>query len=361
MRALVLRGSEQLEVTDVPKLPAGPGQVQIRVRACGICGSDVRYYFGENPWAKQTLGQAIPNPPNIILGHEFMGVVEEAYAPEDRSLIGRRVAVNTFTTCGECEYCRAGRENLCAKTRHYGHGQGWPKMDYYPGGMAEFVAVPRSQVYELPDSLTDHEATFLDPLIASLHAVDVGAPKCLDRVAVFGAGPIGNLIAQIAKAFGAVETFICDVADENVSAARKVGIDHAVNVSEHSTRFRETVQAATKGGGVELAFDTVGTEESVAQSLRILKKGGVLVLLATKESGARFPWLLLSGERTIRTSANARYADFPRALELLARKRVQVLPLISHRFPLSRAVEAFDVACHKNRSGAIKVVLECQS
>ena len=361
MRALVLRAPEQLEVTDVPKPLPGAGQVLIRVTACGICGSDVRYFFGENPWAKQTLGQTIPNPPNIILGHEFMGVVEDAYAPGDRSLIGRRVGVNTFITCGECPYCRAGKENLCAKTRHYGHGQGWPKMEFYPGGMAEFCAVPRSQVYELPDSLTDHEATFLDPIIASLHAVDVGAPKCLDKVAVSGAGPIGNLIAQIAKAFGAVETFICDIADENVAAARKVGVDHAVNVSRNANRFREAVQTAAQGEGVELAYDTVGTQESIAQSLGILKKGGVLVLMATKDDEVRFPGLLLTGERAIRTSANARYADFPRAMELVARKRVRVLPLISHRFPLSRAVEAFDVACHKSRSGAIKVILECQS
>jgi 2-desacetyl-2-hydroxyethyl bacteriochlorophyllide A dehydrogenase len=234
-------------------------------------------------------------------------------------------------------------------------------MAFYPGGMAQFCAVPRSQVHALPDSLTDHEATFLDPLIASLHAVDVGAPKCLDKVAVYGAGPIGNLIAQLTKAFGAVETFICDVADENITVATKAGIDHAVNVSRDPNLFRESVQSATHGEGVELAFDTVGTEESIAQSLGILKKGGVLVLMATKDEEVRFPSLLLTGERAIRTSANARYADFPRAMELLERKRVQVLPLISHRFPLSQAVEAFDVACHKSRSGAIKIVLECQS
>jgi 2-desacetyl-2-hydroxyethyl bacteriochlorophyllide A dehydrogenase len=361
MRALVLRAPQKLEVTDVPKLAAGPEEIQVRVNACGICGSDVRYFMGENPWAKQTLGQTIPNPPNIILGHEFMGVVEAAHDEKDRPLIGRRVAVNTFITCGECHYCRTGQENLCPQTRHFGHGQGWPKMAFYPGGMAEFCAVPRSQVYELPDSLTDHEATFLDPLIASLHAVDVGAPQCLDKVAVYGAGPIGNLIAQIAKAFGAAETFICDVADENVAVATKVGIDHAVNVSRNADLFRETVQAATRGEGVELAYDTVGAEESIAHSLSILKKGGVLVLMATKDDEVRFPSLLLTGERAIRTSANARYADFPRAMELLQRKRVQVLPLVSHRFPLSQAVEAFEVACHKSRSGAIKIILECQS
>jgi threonine dehydrogenase-like Zn-dependent dehydrogenase len=361
MRALVLRAPGQIEVTEVPKPAAGPGQVQVRVTACGICGSDVRYFHGENPWAKQTLGQSIPNPPNIILGHEFVGVVEEVFEAEHRGMVGQRVAVNTFITCGECEYCRAGRENLCAKTRHYGHGQGWPRMEFYPGGMAEFCAVPRSQVYELPAGLSDHEATFLDPLIASLHAVEVGAPQCLDKVAVYGAGPIGNLIAQVVKAFGAVETFICDLAEENVAAARRVGVDHAVNVAAHADRFREAVQAATRGEGVELAFDTVGTRESMRQSLRLLKKGGVLVLMAAKEDDLSFPWLLLAGERAIRTSANARYADFPRALELLARKRVEVLPLISHRFGLSRGVEAFDVACHKSRSGAIKIILECQS
>lgn len=361
MKALVLRSPGDLTVMDVPKMAPKPGQVLVRVSRCGICGSDIRYFHGENPWAKQTLGQEIPNPPNIILGHEFVGVVEAVADPEDSYLIGKRVGVNTFITCGRCAFCRNGQENLCPQTRHLGHGQGWGQMEFYPGGMSEWCPAFANQIYELPDHVTDEQATFLDPMIASLHAVDVGAPKPLDRVAVLGAGPIGLLIAQFAKVYGAVRTFISDLAPENLAAAKAVGVDIAYHAAGEGRGFRETVLAETGGAGADVVFNTVGSQESIEDSLAMLKKGGTCVLLATKEKDIRFPALMLSGERTLKTSANAHYSDFPRALDLLATRKVLVEPLISHRFPLSRGREAFEVGCNKDTSGAIKIILDCQS
>jgi threonine dehydrogenase-like Zn-dependent dehydrogenase len=112
---------------------------------------------------------------------------------------------------------------------------------------------------------------------------------------------------------------------------------------------------------VDLVFDTVGTTETIQESLSLLKKGGTLVLMATKEEDIRFPALLLSAERTVKTSSNALYTDFPRAIECLATGKIQVDPLITHRFALTRALEAFQTACNKSRTGAIKIVLDCQS
>ena len=361
MRALVLRAPERLEVTEVPEFAPGPGQVIVRVNACGICGSDVRYFYGENPWAKQTLGQEVANPPNIILGHEFTGVVASVHDDADADLIGKRVAVNTFITCGRCDYCRAGQENLCAATKHLGHGQGWGEMDFYPGGMAESCPSFANQVYLLPDHVTDEQATFLDPMIAALHATDVGAPTLLDDVAILGAGPIGLLIGQFAKAYGANRLFISDIAEENLTVARAVGIAHAVNVAGQENALFEAVMDQTGGAGVHIVYNTIGTQESIEQSLRMLRKGGTLVLLATKDKQISFPALLLSGERTIRTSSNAYYSDFPRALEMLASGIVKVDPLISHRLPLTSALDAFQIACNKSQSGAIKVVLDCRN
>jgi 2-desacetyl-2-hydroxyethyl bacteriochlorophyllide A dehydrogenase len=346
---------------DVPEMRPGPGQVILRVSKCGICGSDIRYFCGENPWAKQTLGKEIPNPPNIILGHEFVGVVDEVCDDRDAELIGTRVAVNTFVACGRCSFCRSGQENLCPNTKHLGHGQGWGKMEFYPGGMAERCLAFASQVYELPEHVTDDQATFLDPMIAALHAVDVGQPKVLDKVAICGAGPIGLLIAQFAKVYGAIQTFITDVADENIAVARAVGVDFPLKLSTGEKRFRELVMNQTRNEGVDLVFDTVGTTRTIQESLGILKKGGTLVLMATKENDIRFPALLLSAERTIRTSSNAMYADFPRAVEFLAAGKIQVDPLITHRFALTQALEAFQTACHKSETGAIKIVLDCQA
>jgi len=361
MKALVLKAPEKLEVADVPEFAPAPGQAIVRVNNCGICGSDVRYFYGENPWAKQTLGENIANPPNIILGHEFTGVVEAVHDEQDEALVGQRVAVNTFITCGRCDYCRAGQENICAHTKHLGHGQGWGEMDFYPGGMAERCPVFANQVYPLPDHVSNEQATFLDPMIAALHATDVGAPTLLDDVAILGAGPIGLLIGQFAKAYGANRMFISDIAEENLAVAQTTGLGNALNVSENESALYECVMDTTGGMGVHIVYNTIGTQASIEQSLRMLRKGGTLVLLATKDAQISFPALLLSGERTIRTSSNAMYSDFPRALEMLASGIVNVEPLISHRFPLSAALEAFEVACHKATSGAIKVVLDCQS
>ena len=361
MKALVLKSPEQLEVMDVPKPRLSAGQVLIKVTKCGICGSDVRYFHGENPWSKQTLGRHIDNPPNIILGHEFTGVVQEVFDKSDAHLLGKRVGINTFITCGRCGFCRNGQENLCDYTKHLGHGQGWGKMDFYPGGMAEFCPAFASQVYELPGDITDEQATFFDPLIAAIHAVDTGGPKPLDKVAVLGAGPIGLLIAQLVKVYGASRTFITDITDENIRIAEEVGVDYPLNLSSGSKGLYELVMEKTNSQGVNLAFNTVGTSASILESLKILKKSGTLILMAAKENEISFPSLLLSGERTIRTSSNAMYTDFPRVIELVSAGQVKVDPLITHRFDLSDALEAFEAACNKSTTGAVKVIIDCQS
>lgn len=359
MKALVLKSPECLQVMDVPPPTLRPGEVLIRVSKCGLCGSDVRYYLGENPWAKQTLGRAISNPPNIIFGHEFVGTVEQVQTAEDEHLLGRRVGVQTWASCGRCAFCREGKENLCEHTRHLGHGQGWGKMVFYPGGMAEFCPAFANNVYLLPDTVTDDQATFFDPMTAAIHAVDVGRPKPLDRVAILGAGPIGLLIAQMVKAYGATETFVTDLAKENLRVASDLGVDHPIDVSNgKDDELAKCIQQRTDGQGVEIVFNTVGSSESIAQSLGLVRKGGTLVLLATKEDEIRFPSLKLSGERSIRTSSNAMASDFGRVMRMVESRQVRVEPLITHRFNLDDAPQAFTVACDKKNTGAIKVIIE---
>lgn len=360
MKALVLKSRKSLEVMDVPKPTISTGQVLVKVRQCGLCGSDIRYFHGENPWAKQTLQMNIPNPPNIILGHEFVGNVVEAYDSVDKGLIGKRVAVQTWSACGRCDSCRSGNENFCKETKHLGHGQGWGEMEFYPGGMAEFCPVFSNHVYELPENVTDEQATFLDPITAALHAVDVAKPEVLNRVVVLGAGPIGILIAQLAKVYGASETFITDIADDNLRVASNLGVDHVLNVAKSGQTIADLVQRQTNGLGVDRVFNTVGSHDSIIESLALLKNTGLVVLMATKNEEISFPALLLSGERTIKTSTNAMYTDFPRAIELLASGLVKVDPMITHRFNLPDGVKAFETAIDKAQNQAIKIVLNCE-
>jgi len=361
MKALVLKSPETLEVMDVPTPILSVGQVLVKVSKCGLCGSDIRYFHGENPWAKQTLQIDVPNPPNIILGHEFVGIVVDVHDFADRPLIGKWVAVQTWSACGRCYYCRNGQENFCKQTKHLGHGQGWGEMDFYPGGMAEYCPVFTNHVHELPKNITDEQATFLDPLTAALHAVDVAKPEILNRVVVLGAGPIGMMIAQLSKVYGASETFITDIADDNLRIARNLGVDHVLNVAASGQTITDLVKTQTGGLGVDRVFNTVGSQDSIVESLALLKNAGIVVLLATKNKEIRFPALLLSGERTIKTSTNAMYADFPRAIGLLASGLVKVDPMITHRFNLRDGVKAFETACNKAQTQAIKIILNCES
>jgi 2-desacetyl-2-hydroxyethyl bacteriochlorophyllide A dehydrogenase len=361
MRALVLRTLETLEVMDVPMPDLEPGLVLVKVSKCGICGSDVRYFHGENPWAKQTLQKEVPNPPNIILGHELTGTVVDAYHDEDRGLIGKRVGINCFINCGRCHFCRVGLENLCRQTIHLGHGQGWGQRDFYPGGMAEYCQTFASQVYELSDRVTDEQATFCDPIIAALHAVDVAGPQLLDQTAIQGAGPIGLLIAQLAKLQGSKCVAISDIAAANLAVAKATGVDQVVNVADGGRNLFDLVMNLTGGLGAQRVFNTIGSSESIIESLRMLANAGVVVLMATREKEFTVPALLISGERSIKTSANAMMTDFPRAVELLETGMLKVDPLVTHRFPLSRAIDAFEVACSKDQNGAIKIIIDCQS
>jgi 2-desacetyl-2-hydroxyethyl bacteriochlorophyllide A dehydrogenase len=331
MKALVLKSPETLELMEVPTPILSAGQVLIKVSNCGICGSDIRYFYGENPWAKQTLQMEVPNPPNIILGHEFVGTVADVH------------------------------ENFCKHTQHLGHGQGWGEMDFYPGGMAEYCPAFTNHVYELPENVTDEQATFLDPLTAALHAVDVAKPDILNRVVVLGAGPIGILIAQLSKVYGASGTFITDIAEDNLRIARNLGVDHVLNIADSEQTITDLVKTKTDGLGVDRVFNTVGSQDSIVESLALLKNRGFVILLATKNREISFPALLLSGERMIRTSTNAMYTDFPRAIGLLASSLVRVDPMITHRFNLRDGIKAFETACNKAQTQAIKIILNCQS
>jgi L-iditol 2-dehydrogenase len=361
MKALVLKTVETLEIMDVPAPKLQPGLVLIKVSKCGVCGSDIRYFHGENPWAKQTLQKEIPNPPNIILGHELTGTVVDVHDACGRDLLGKRVGINSFVTCRRCHFCRIGLENLCRQTRHLGHGQGWGKMEFYPGGMAEYCPAFAGQVYELTDQVTDDQATFLDPIIAAMHAVDVAGPRMLDAAAVQGAGPIGLLIVQMMKLHGAKTVAISDVAEVNLAVAKAVGADHVLNVADGKRKLADLMMQITGGLGAQRVFNTVGTRESIDESLSMLSAAGTVVLMATKDPEITLSSLAISGERTVKTSSNALLSDFPRAVDLLEAGMLKVDPLVTHRFPLSRAIDAFAVACHKDKNKAIKIIIDCQS
>jgi len=340
--SVILAGPHDLRVERIPRPSAGPGALTVRMRACGICGSDLRYLNGENPWALHTLGEDLVSPPNMVLGHEVAGLAE---------LDGReeRVAILAYRACGRCPACRSGRENICANVQHIGHATGWGTMSHYPGGMAEEFEVWPGFAYPLPESVSFDEATFLDGLAVAIHACDRARVGSGSRVAIVGLGPIGMLAAQVARSRGAERVAVCDTTPLPLELATGLGFDETHQAS--AERFLASDEE------YDAIIDTIGVPGALRQAVSNLAPGGTLALLSVHATSFPLASVSLSAERSITTAANNRYDDFPRAIELLASGEVSVAGLVTHHFPLARAKEAFEVMANKDRERAYKIVL----
>jgi len=352
MKAVVLRKPADLAVLDVPDPSPGEGEVLMRVTACGICGSDLRYVRGENPWAQHTIGELRENPPNIILGHEIVGIITEVGPGVPRDRIGDRVGVLCFKVCGKCAWCAIGLENLCPNTIHLGHGAGWEQSEYYYGGMAEYVPVWAEHCFSLEDSVSDDDAVLLDALGVAIHAGNCAEMEFGKSALIVGAGPLGLFLAQCAKLAGAKPVIVSELNSSALQLARDYGVDVCVNPKE--VDLSAAVREAT-GIGAWTVFDTVGLP--LGDMLALVSSGGRLLLLAVKERDNVISPTMLSGERRVQTVANFRYDDFPTAIGLVEEHRIKTEGMVTHRFPLSDAVEAFRTAEQKEQTGAIKVVL----
>lgn len=354
MKAAVLKAPNSLVLENIPKPEATDDRMVVNVKSCGICGSDIRYYGGENPWALHTLGVNLPNPPNIVLGHEWSGVVSDVKNDRYTSWLGKRVAILAFRSCGICDNCRRGNYHICRNTQHIGHGAGWGDMAYYPGGMAEHCQIWNTHVCELPDTVSFDEATLLDPLSVAIHAITQAQLTPGSTVLVLGSGAIGVSIAQASRAFGACRVICTDIYDSILDLVRELGVDAAVN-----TKKRELASVLSEMGlsGVDAVFDTVGTAETQQTALRLLVPGGTLVNLVVNKTAISYRLMDLAGEKKVISSANNRVEDFLLGIKLIDSGIVNAKKMITHRFSLDAVQEGFDVMLNKEQTGALKVVI----
>ena len=340
MKAVVLKSPGVLECMEVPtpKLTRAE-DVLIEVKACGICGSDLRYFKGENPWALHTLGHHVDNPPNIIMGHEYAGVVVEVNSAGYEHLLGRRVGVQPYRVCGQCKCCRSGHHNLCEATIHTGHGQGWGDMEFYPGAYAEYCPGWGDLLYPIPDEISFPEAAMADIFGVAVHAVGRGQLPKGAAVLCMGGGPVGLCVAQVAMARGAGKVFVA----ETSSLARRVLAQFDVTVIAPEQPIREALAAHLGRPEVAVIYDSVGSEETITEALPLLEASGVYVNLAVQAAPLLVNTSLLGSERTITTSSNAFYDDVREAYDLIFSRQVQAGPMISHCFPLTGYQQAFDL------------------
>ena len=316
MKAARLYSIGDIRLQDEPVPTPGPDEALVRVTSVGLCGSDLH-------WFRQAgIGDARLERP-LVLGHEFAGLTED----------GRRVAVDPAVPCEACEYCREGNPNLCAHQRFAGHGG-------EDGALREYIAWPKRCLVPLPDSLSDSDGAMLEPLGVALHAVDLGKLQPGMRVGVFGCGPIGLLVIQVARLAGAAEVFVTETLPHRLEAA-----------------CRQDALQWTPGREVDVSFECAGENAAVEDAFAAVKPGGRVILAGIPDDDrTSFPASLARRKGLTIKLVRRMKLTYPRAVRLVEKGLVDVRSLVTHRFPLEKVSEAFAVA---QRREGLKVIVEC--
>ncbi|MFL7867823.1 MAG: zinc-binding dehydrogenase [Anaerolineales bacterium] len=338
MKVVRLHAHGELRLHDEPEPAPADGEAMVGVKAVGVCGSDLHWFSGGK------IGDAKLEHP-LILGHEFAGETKN----------GQRVAVDPAQPCGHCEFCEHGHPNLCENMIFAGHG----KTD---GALREYASYPPHCLFPLPDSLSYADGALLEPLGVAIHAVDLGKLRAGMSVGVFGCGPIGLLIVQLARLSGASNIIATDILPHRVEAANHFGADHAFlaeagrELEEPASSIVEMIQAATGGRGVDVAFEAAGEQEAVDVSVAAVIPGGKVILVGIP-SGDHTSFPASAARRkglTIKLVRRMKHT-YPRAIELVSKGLVDVRSLVTHRFPLEEAANAFAIA---QRREGLKTIIE---
>lgn len=330
----------------MPKTAAN--EVLIRVKAAGICGSDVLSYRGSHnqsflkKGAENVTKYLSPHLPQIlrrkkVLGHEFSGTIEGKGKDVDFEL-GEKVTAWPIMPCNKCEACKMGLMHLCEHEREW------------PGAFSEFIRVPSNNVVQIPPQLSFEEAVLLEPLATALHAARLAEIRREDSVAILGAGTIGLLLLQVVRDFGVGDVAITDVFNFPLEVARNLGADRVINASEFESQ---------KIDSVDITFECVGgSAPTIKQAFEVTSCHGKIVLLGTFASPQSIDMLKFRRKESVLIGSNgSQKDDFSDALKLLTDRKVKVKPLITHVFPFSKASEAFETALNKEKTNSIKVEL----
>jgi L-iditol 2-dehydrogenase len=336
MQAARIHGAGDMRLHEEPMPEPGPGEVLVKVRAVGVCGSDIHWLREGNIGSDRVLEP-------LVLGHECAGVI--ANGPR----AGERVAIDPACPCGLCEFCLEGNPNLCTNLRFAGHAP-------HDGALRQYIAWPERSLFSLPDSLADIEGVMLEPLGVALYSVDCGNVKLGMSVGVFGCGAIGLSVIQVARASGAASIFATELPGlpHRVEAAQRSG---ATAFEAGGGREAEQILKATAGRGVDVAFEAAGDPEAVEAAIATVKPGGTVILIGipTEDRTAFTASIARRKDLTIRSIHRMKHT-YPRTIRMVQNKQVDVRSMVTHRFPLSEVCRAYAAA--EKREG-IKIVVEC--
>ena len=341
MKSLLLSEYNHLELAEMQIPTAGPGEVLVRVEACGICGSDVHGFDG-------STGRRIPP---IVMGHEAAGTVEAIGGGVTKYKMGDRVTFDSTVYCGECKYCKNGQINLCDNRQVIGVSCG----DYRRhGAFAEFVSVPERIMYPLTDDISFNEAAMLEAVSVAIHGVKVSEVEGGETVLVIGAGMIGLLIAQAARAAGCARVFVSDVDETRLKLAKQVGADETLHCS--GAELVAEVMRLTGGNGVDIALEAVGRNETVAGAIDCTRKGGKVTLVGNVSPEVTLPLQKVVVKQLRLQGSCASSGEYPEAIELIANGKIQVKPLITAVASLEEGPSWFE-RLHAREPNLMKIIL----
>ncbi|GAC1643940.1 MAG: alcohol dehydrogenase family protein [Candidatus Dormibacteraceae bacterium] len=332
MKALTFQATGDVKVVDVPK-PAisGPGEALIKVTLGAVCGSDMHILHGHTPMNQ-----------GAVLGHEFVGVVEEAGSEVKRFKQGDRVVSSFFTSCGVCALCRKGWFNQCANKGTFGHGEYFGNLG---GGQAEYVVVPLADhsMELIPKGMTDEQAIFVgDILSTGFFGAERAEIKPGDVVAVIGAGPVGLMATMCAQLFGPARVFVVDRVDSRLETAMDLG---GIPIHADKVDPVEAIQSQTDGLGADSSIECVGLLRAVETAIKSVRGGGTVSMVGVPSAAiGDFPYMKMwLKSLTFRAGWCNVQAYMRPLLDLIAAGRLQPEKIISHRMKLDDAEEAYRI------------------
>lgn len=341
MRAAVLHAAHDLRVEEVPVPPVGPEDVLVRIRACGLCASDVHYFEAGR------IGRYVVDAP-MIVGHEAAGDIVAVGEEVSSSRVGERVAIEPGVTCGRCRYCKSGRYNLCPDVRFYAT----PPVD---GAMAEYAIIRADFAHRVPDGMMYEHAALVEPISVGIHAARLTGIRPGTTALVLGAGPIGLLAVVAARHAGAEQVIASDVYTRRLEVALALGASAAVDARAQD--LRQVVASLTRGEGVDVLLDTSGNRSALESAPDLMRRGGAIAVIGLPEDDAVSYRMNTVVDKELAVRGIFRYANtFPAGIGLIASQQYPVEAIITQCLPLKQANEALELVLHQ-KDQQIKVIV----
>ncbi|MFC5652499.1 zinc-binding dehydrogenase [Paenibacillus solisilvae] len=339
MKAVFVQDAYSVIVKEVEIPVLAANEVLIKVKAAGICGSDLHTYKGLHPFRK----------PPVIIGHELSGEVVKIGEAVTKLQVGDHVTVEPQTGCGTCEYCLTGNINYC-------ENRGAPGIGNWYGAMAEYFAAPEQTVFKLPDGMDYEQGVLVEPFAVGVHAVRKAGIGVGDKVAILGAGPIGLLAMVASKVAGATTLLVTDVMDYALDSALNMGATHTLNILNKKEWMEEAKMLV--GGSFDKVLVAAGVPGIIDQALALLGKGGRVVTIAMFHGDQTFNiHNLQNQEKEIVGCMTYTREDTITAIDLIAAGAVNKSVIITHRLSPEQAAEGFRIV-DKKEDSSLKVLVE---